>query len=393
MHRDQAGNVGNGPDAAAARRDALRALLRRQANTLAEEALCSDGQVVQDKLEQLAHLTRLVELVDAAQPRPTRARWPVAAAFLLTLAIASVLLFARVPHTELRADLVLSEVAFVLASQQVFADALSVSALGASGLERVELPLITSTQAKATKAVRVVAQSGIARTGTLDIGMLMLPAGTRVGLSSTGVSREFRLSLTPPSGAPLSLQVDVNGPVEIVLPGNHARVEKLEFTTPRSVYFASGDHGVDLDLTLATIPSAPFSQNLRIDHLAFGRVETFADPSQPSAVRRVSNIVSGALYFESLNGQKLDLRRGEWIELPKVQGDLRRLELRDDGIALSFYGETHGLRGGSEAEPRDLMPNYLQLLKENHALSLVWGTAGYLLALALGALRWWKADV
>lgn len=393
MHRDEVVDVGTGLDAVAAKREALRGLLRRHAQTLTEETLCSDGQVVQHKLEQLAHLARLVELVDAAQPRPARARWPIAVAFLLTLAIASVLLFARVSRTELRADLVLTEVAFVLASQQVLADALSVSALGASGLERVELPSITSPQAETAKAVRVVAQSEAARTGTLDIGMLMLPAGTRVGLSSTGVYREFRLSLTPPSGAPLSVQVGVHGSVDIVFPGNNARVGKLELATPRSVYFVSGKHGMDLDLSLATLPSAPFSPNLQIDHLNFGRVETFADPSHPTALRRLSNIVSGTLYFESLNGQKLDLRRGEWIELRKVQGDVRRLELRDDGIALSFYGDAQGLRGGSEAEPRDLMPNYLEVVKENHALSLVWGAAGYLLALVLGALRWWKADL
>ena len=379
--------MGEGKNAAEG--DALRHLVQAKARALADESVRSGGDVAEEKLVRLARLARLAELLNDANPPPARRRWPIAVAFVVTLAIASVLLFARVSRTELRVDLVLSEVAFVLASPQVLANAVSLSALGMSGLERLELPDAAGQQPITASAVRLVSGVSGGRIGTLDVGTVVLPAGTRVGLAYAGAPKQFRLSLTPPPGERLSLQADVHGPVQITVPP--ARAQTIDFATPKAAHFDSGDQDLDLDLTFAAVPSDPFSPNLRIKRLSCARVETFAEPERTLS-RRVSTIESGVLYFESLNGQRLDLRSGEWIELAESLGEIRRLELRDTAIEVSFSGDVSGLRGGSEAGPRDLMPSYLQSLKENHALSLLWGTTGYLLALTLSLLRWWKGN-
>ena len=373
--------------------DPFRDLLIRQAKAMRDEVIQSGGQVSAEKLATLQRLARLAELCNAAPPLP-RKRWPVAAALGLTLVLVSILLFVRVPVTEIELDLALSEVSFVLSSPQKFSDAMALSALGVSGLREIQLPI--DARRDATRrggpdgpevAVLLSVGSSGKRHGTITLAPLILPAGTQVWVRRTGVSHQYRVSLKSPQGSKLALGADVNGPVRVGPAG--APADEHDFASPRAVVLQPGSDEVDLDLTFPGGAKAAFSANIPVRQLSLFRVDEVRDLTQ-TLVRRTSTILSGALYFESLNGQELKVRPGMGIQLARADGEIRTLELGDNDLTVKFHGIVRGINAGSGETHRNLMPTCLDWLTARHGLSLLWGTALYLFGLLVSALRWWR---
>lgn len=373
--------------------DQLRELLVRQAKMAGEEAVRSDGRVAVQQVEALERLARLVKLYDAAQPSPPRQRWPLTLAFGTTLLIVSVLLFARVGETEIEVELAVSEVSFVLGTQEKLADEMALSALGISGFQETRLPRArnrdaeTLVSADAGSGLRLSVASGGGRHGSISLETLMLPTGTRVSVGSTGLPREYRLSLT---SAGQELRAAVNGPVRVVVSGGGIR--QLDFATPQAVLLRSGAHEVDLDLALLDSGRTVFSPQLSTTGLSFTRIDEATDAGS-TVVRRVSAILAGTLYFESLNGEERKLRAGEVIQFERAQGEIRTLRLAGDHIDLAFHGRVGGFSIGPGEVRRSLMPTWLDWLKARHGLSLLWGTALYLFGLIVGVLRWLGSTV
>lgn len=368
-------------------RGQLRDLLNRQAKAASEEAVRSGGQVPGEQIEALERLARLVELCDAAQPR-TRQRWPVIVALAGTLLIVSVLLFARVAETDIELDMTLSEVSFVLPTQQKLTEAMALSALGVSGLREMLIPrardrgvqtLLSSEGAGS--GLRLSVASDGKRQGSISLERLMPPAETRLWVRYSGLPREYRLSL---QGAGMELRAPVNGPVEARFSGGGA--QQLDFVTPQTVLLQSDANGVDLALTLPASPNNVFSPQLSTSNLSFLRIDE-------AMVRHVSTILSGTLYFESLNSQERKLRPGEMIQFERALGEIRTLNLQEDHIDLKFHGRVRGLSVGSGDGQHSLMPTWLEWLKARHGLSLLWGTALYLFGIIVGALRWFGRNL
>jgi hypothetical protein len=368
----------------------LRHLFFGRARSVSDEAIRNDGDVPAEAVERLHRLARLVEICEAAQPPPPRRQWPVAALLVGTLLLVSVLLFARVPETEVELDVAVSETSFVLPTQQLVTDVLNLSALGVSGLQQVQLPYrgdpsaSTSTHAASSAtALRLAAASVGGRVGSMTLAALMLPANTRVSVRCADVSHQYRLSL---AGSALDLRVDVYGPLHLAWAG--APAEELDLRTPRSVLLQSGPEGVDMDLTVSDTEPSVFSPQLSATDLTFARIDEYTD-AEHTLVRRVSTILSGVIYFESLGGEAYPLRPGEALHFEAARGEIRTLQLEDDRIALKFHGRVRGMSSGSATVRRSLMPTYLDWLKARHGLTLLWGTTLYLFGLIAGVLRWW----
>jgi hypothetical protein len=367
--------------------------LSRQANAIRDEVIQSGGQVSAEKWAALERLARLAELCDAAQP-PPRKRWPVVAALGLTLLLVSIVLFLRMPATEIELDLALSEVSFVLSSPQMLSGAMGLSALGVSGLREVQLPPDASREASrrgasdgAEAAILLSVGSSGNRRGTINLAPLILPAGTQVWVRRTGVPRQYRVSLKSPQGSKLALGVDVNGPVLVGPAG--APAAEHDFASPKAVVLQPGSHEVDLDLMFPSGADAAFSSHISVRQLSLFRIDEFRDPTH-TLVRHTSTILSGALYFASLNGQELKLRPGMGIQLVQADGEIRKLELGDRGVTVKFHGTVRGISAGSVETRRNLMPTCLEWLAARHGLSLLWGTALYFFGLLLSVLRWWR---
>jgi hypothetical protein len=369
----------------------IRDLLARKVRVLIENAIRTDGHIPAEEVQNLEHLARLVEICEAEDrlPKP-RKRWPVIAVLSATLAILSVLLFARVPQTEIELELSLSEVGFVLPTQQVLTDVLDVSAIGISGLREVRLPRARErpavNQSEGVSAISLSVVSNGDRQGAVTLAPLTPSAGTRVWVRHTSLAHQYELSLN----GGMVLHVGVNGPVRIGLPG--APAEPFDFDSPKPIILRPDSGEVTLSLTLPSGSQSTFSRQLSASDLSLFRIEHYSELER-TLVHRVSTILSGTLYLESLNGRRHPLRPGEALHLKGVHGVIRTFRLLEDSIALTFHGHVTEMRAGYGKNPRSLMPTYLDWLQARHGLSLLWGTTIYLVGLLAGALRWWGISI
>ena len=90
-----------------------------------------------------------------------------------------------------------------------------------------------------------------------------------------------------------------------------------------------------------------------IERLAMRRVDEFGDRGL-SIVRTISTIVSGTLFFESLNSLQRPLRSGEALRFERSSGEMRTVRLEPGHLTMSFHGRVarHEDRVGRKpAEP------------------------------------------
>lgn len=327
---------------------------------------------------------------DAAPPASSPAsRWLPAGVFGATLVVASVLLFVRVPTTAIELDGTFTGLGFVSAQQQPLNRPLSVTALGAAGLTDAQLPEEAAARGGGVSAIRVAIDSGGAKSGSgsIVVDRIVVPAGTQVWLSRTGVPRQYRISFRAKAPEPITVHADVMGPVAFAPAG--ARETRTTLRAPRPVDVAGTTGTLDLDVTLASGSPIIRWQQLAARDLRVYRVEDEQEAARPLA-RPVSTILSGIMYYESLDGGERRLRAGEMLRFGAASGTILTLDLRDDGIAAVFQGDVSEMRAGAGDHPRSLMPTLLEWLRQRQGLSLLWGTALYLFGMSMTLRRWWR---
>jgi hypothetical protein len=372
--------------------ESLRQLLRDRTSAAVEKAVRSGGEIAEDEVAALGRLARLVEHRKAAEPAPPRRPWLLVVLCASTLVIASALLFARVPETEVELEIGATEVSFSLPSQQVLFENMSLSSIGASGLGRVTLPEAANGEPGETDApgpdddaaVRLEAVTDGARKGTIGISAIVPGAGTDVWLRRADQPGQYRLSLRNAKGP---IQVDVQGPLRIAATGTPART--VDLLSPRAVVLEPGPPVVDLDLTFVDLAAVAMTSQVPIERLALRRVDEFGDRGL-SIVRTVSTIVSGMLFFESLNSLQRPLRSGEALRFERSSGEMRTVRLGPDHLTLNFHGRVAGMKTGSDENPRSLMPTWLDWLRARHGLSLLWGTSVYLIGIGFAVVKWFR---
>jgi hypothetical protein len=362
-------------------RGALRALLAERSSALAAEAVRSGGQVPPDRLDELGRLARLVDLHGAA--RPAWGRWTVPLVAAGTMIGASLLLFTRMRTTEVVLELKVSELSFVLPTLQVITGPLRTSSLIVSGLRGVELP---GSGPGATRSLRIDAERQGERVGSVTLDPVTAPSGSRLFLRRIEGQSRYRMHL---AGATAELGVSVDGPVRLVSAASHN--DKADFAYPRRIALQPDSNGIRLELALADHLEGPrvFQAPLPAQSLVFSRVDQFQQ-SERMIVRQIPTIQAGTVYFESLDGQARPLRAGEALLLPWAAGELRELQLQDDGITLRFHGSVRGMSTGSGATRRSLMPTVLDWMRAQHGLWLLWATTGYALGLFASLRTWWR---
>jgi hypothetical protein len=164
--------------------------------------------------------------------------------------------------------------------------------------------------------------------------------------------------------------------------------QQLNFFTPTAILLKAGADEVDIDIELPDGFEGGFAPSLSIRDLNLFRIDEYTTSHQ-TLVRRLSTVMSGTLYFESLNGREHRLRPAEMLHFEDAYGEIRTLRSHDDHFTLKFHGYVRGMRSGSSESGRSLMPTYLEWLKARHGLSLFWGTTLYLFGMIVGVLRWW----
>src|SRR5260370_41708012 len=108
------------------RKDPVRELLRQQSTALADKVVGGES-LSAEEIAALGLLARLIEIRNATEP--PRRNWWAACALASTLGIVSLLLFARVPETDVELDVTVSGVRVMLAKEQGIASAMRGSPL------------------------------------------------------------------------------------------------------------------------------------------------------------------------------------------------------------------------------------------------------------------------
>jgi hypothetical protein len=376
------------PERTARRQNQLHELLRENATQLQDEALRCNGAVPPGELESLERLARLVKVSDEARITRVRSHWPIVALFAASLLIVSVLLFTGPGSTEIQMDLHVDQLSFTLSQRQLLSGPLRLTSLGLTGIGAVDLPRTQNSDAKTLVAGHDF-DSGIALTvlpmGELDYPELVLPEHSRITVEKSDIPLTYRLTL--PS-ANVRFSADANGPLSVSSIAGQALA--LTLLSPKSVVFKPQAPQINLDLTFLALPQKISGTPLAVQDLSLLRIEDHPEVEGLPA-RRISTILSGALYLEDLNGKEVTLHPGEVIELNGSQGTLESLRLNDD-ITLQFRGRVRGIVSGPADTRRSLMPTWLEWLKARQGLSLLWGSAIYLFGLVVGVLRWLRGS-
>jgi hypothetical protein len=364
----------------------LRQLLRDRSLAVAD-AIRSGAPIAPEEIEVLERLTRLVAADDAAPPARRRPAWPVALLLGATLLVVSTLLFARVRATEIEMELDASELTFTLARQDVLLRNVMVDNLAVSGLDRIALPLeLERAFGNGTDdpdlAISLQVVQPEQSDASITIGALAPPPATAVRLRLVDAG-EYRLSMHSPE---FGLRVDVVGQVIVAVSGSGR--QQVDLPVPEPITLIADSSGiVDLDITFRDLARQNIAVQVPVRELGFMRMDEFG-ARDVQLVRPLSTILSGTLYFESLNGVAHTVRPGERLRFAKAEGEIRSLRLHEDRLSILWAGRVSGMHTGSDDRPRNLMPTWLDWLRARHGLSLLWGTTLYLFGIFLGVWRW-----
>jgi hypothetical protein len=205
-----------------------------------------------------------------------------------------------------------------------------------------------------------------------------------VALRIGDVPGELRLSMSQVEGV---LRADVSGTIHAAAPRWGQKV--LSAATPQPIVLTPGPGAVDLDLEPASAGAALFAPGLTITELALLRVDQVSEGDR-TAVRAVSTVQSGSVYLEELGGRELKLRAHEVLRFEAARGEVRSIGVKDGALTLNFHGRVRGMATGPMDHPRNLMPRWLDWLRENQPLTLLWGSAVYLFGLSGAVRQWWR---
>jgi hypothetical protein len=364
--------------------DVLSDLLRRQVEELKQTALQSEGDVPESQIQRVERLNRLADLCAALKKKNSarHQRWNVIELLLGTLSLILLLLLFRKPSVQVELDLTVSGLSFVQARDQQVSDSATLRSLGANSFGSMQVPDTREDPQPMIPSAPINFQTTDNYPRGLTLAPLSLAAGTRFSLERGSAPNQYMLYL---EGNTVEVEAIVRGPV---LVGAGDARKSRDFGQPKAFQIRGDSVPIELELSIADVQQDVFGPQILVRDVAFGRT-LYPVTDGRRTPRLVSALIGGTIYNESLNGRKYDLRRGEWLNFKGSRGEIRSLLLKDDGIHLDFHGWVQGMTTGSEDNRRNLMPSYLEWLNERHGLALLWAAFGWVLAFALGVIRWW----
>ena len=366
--------------------DSLRAQLSRQVKALADVACVKDGHVPPDELANAQRLAQLMQLQRELAPPRRSNRAAVAVLFAATVAIASVLLLARVRETEVELDLVVSELRFDVDARQQLTDMMQLASIGTSGLSHVVLPGADAAGRMPAEAVRLSTEATGNAAGTITLAPIVVPGRTEVTLRIGDRPGELRLSVNRFEGA---LRADVSGTIRVIVP--RRAQQTLIAPTPQPIVLMAGAANVDMELAPLSAGELSVAPGLTITGLSMMRIDEVSEGDKVT-VRPASTLQSGSVFLEELGGREVQLRRHEGLRFTAAHGEIRSIGLKDGELTVNFHGQVRGMASGSLEHPRNLMPTWLEWLRANEPLSLLWAAAIYLFGAATAVRQWWKKD-
>jgi hypothetical protein len=344
---------------------------------------------------------------------------------LLAIAVAvSLLLFLRVPTTEVTLALDLSSLGFRVGNDpeagaqrvdlvdRVLTEEMAIDGVNAVELDDLPIPIPEATDF----ALRTTGE------GSISLRPLAVPVGTWVRVDRPDPSGALTLELAHPD-AELEVVLTLPPALEVRPPDSGlARALNGSFVGQRVVFRAERPaegkdcawlrlrwQGAAPPATAAAAADlAPFQGALPVDALLLTDLAGGAQRTQ------FSTVLGGALYLEAVAGREVALRRDQLLEVELGQvrtgagtnagglcaatapapapapGRLWRVAVGPEAIALQGEAIVSRLSTGTAAYRQDLMPRWLEWLQTRQELLLFWGAFGSLFGLAYTVLLWWR---
>jgi hypothetical protein len=368
----------------------LKDLLRRRAAEARDRALDDGGGVSAEETDELERLARLVKILGQTEKRPRRRRWPIAAALAATLAVMSGLLFLRVSATNVDMDLEVDELGFVMARSETLNAAIPLVELGAAGLASLRMPRSKDSSGQVHSAAdktwsRIQLSVPEPGQGRMTLDPLTPAANTRIWLRKTRAPGQYSLSLQHDE---IAVKLTLRGRLTLRSPAA-ADVER-DFGRGKPMVLMGRERTVDFTMTVAEGARATFARVIPVSALKL--LKAHQDTLGQTPIE-TSTIRAGTIHFSDLDDVSRPLRAGERLRLELSEGHIRALGLAEDHVAFSFHGRLTELTSGEGRGRRSLMPTYLEWLRDQYALSLLWGAVVYVFGLALAIMRWWRIAV
>jgi hypothetical protein len=365
----------------------LRRLVAAKLSALVAEAERTEGRVAPHLLWEWRSLAGLLEAAERLRPASRSKRWPVALALALTLVVASVLLFVRVPQTEIELDASVDEFSFRLRAQQPLTEPLSLRFLGIAGIAGVDpsngLDALGYPDKSAQRSPLAFYAAGADKTcqGGITVDGIVLPRQAQVRLRRSGSADRIQLSLKA-QGAEIRATF-----YDCVMVGGRTAV-RWGVGSPKTLTMQVGNDDLDLDIESAPDRPIRFAPSIPASDLSVTRIE-HTTRGDVTLVRHLSSISAGQIFYESLNGEERKLRVAELLRFAHSDGEIRSIELAAGRLSLRFHGSVSGMEIGTVANARSLMPTWLKWLEANHSLALLWGSAMYAFGLVASLMKWW----
>jgi hypothetical protein len=390
------------PKAAAAKRHRTAKALRREILRRVEQMAAGSNPAGFDpaSIEEVARIDRMLRAYDRARPAPPSHRRFLIGGFALTAVLIAALLFMRVGSTEITLDLRVEKLSFDSARKQILTGTAGAERVALGGIDRVVPPPGLSSEGldEPHQPGEILAVALTAAEGeVLSVDPIEVPRGTRVEVGRADADGTTSIALfqaTDDTGEtkPVEVQVTAADGVTVDVANSFVGPETFDLDRPRPFAFVAAlDTDAYVDVTPKGGKPLSFGGEIEVSRLSFARVMEI----EGEVARRLSTIVGGTVFLESLGGKAYPLREGEHLDLVLESATVSSLSVTPEAVQLRATGRAHALSVGSPGNTlnaggsRNLMPRWLEWLTARHEIGLFWGATLYAFGLLLGILRFW----
>jgi hypothetical protein len=363
----------------------LKRLRREEIDRLAQAA--ADGDAALDRvLARVQSLSAAIDAIEKAGGKARNRRPTIvicAAAVLLT----GTLLLLHRSSTEILVDAKASGISFTVAhSFALLRGIVGLQSVELSGLVKIkqeDAPDITA-ETDDDLRVRLANDTTAKEPGSIGFDSLLVPTGTQIEFLQTGTSKLIGIRIQYPAGTSPAIDMDVSGGLLMQIGGQRER--KTGFPAPaRITAVPAGDARLLLGFDS---PVIEFPVPIPTQSILWAR-DARTPSDHPGAVRSQSTVISGKLSFEEFRDKFVSLRDGEPLNLGGASGRIRQLRFDGQTISCEFDGAAQELSIGEGGRRQNLMPTWLEWIRQQDALLQFWAASAYLAGLGLAVGRWW----
>jgi hypothetical protein len=371
----------------------LEELLDEKLNSFSQKISVGEFDPATEDFTRIEQLAKVLTLL-GERGRAGQNLFPPLA-LIASLLVAAVLVFVRVGAVDASFDLVASAVRFETSESGPLIGLTRCEELGVSGaaivFPRTYLVALSQTPGPNPSTDHIFLKTESPDSADdITLAHIKLLADTGVSIASTYRKFGYRFSFTTDDrrAAGLTVEANVKGRLGVALP-SPAAPAVIDFgSAPKQFKFEGGTEPLEISLILRVPLSVEFySQNIK--KIDFQDHEVFPGMQSSRVVSR-STLVSGTVYFDSLGGQKVDLRPGELIIFDAKNCRLDSLKLGDESISMRIHGTVEGLQRGDAANRISMMPTLLQWLVARQPVALGWGAVLWFFGVFTAVWNWHK---